>query len=128
MTGLVFGLFLISDFFHSFKGQWWWGDITTGVFIETPSLGRLPSKAKDPNLAMRHGYHSPYANPVFQYHGGSIIIYLILLLFTHLFIYLFSYIFIILSIHLFCGLDLYKVQPFKSSPHIKFAMFYIVCL
>ena len=44
-----------------------------------------------------------------------IIIYLLLLLFTHFFVY--SFIFIILSVYLFCGLDLYKVQYFKSSPH-----------
>ena len=39
-------------------------------------------------------------------------------LLTYLLIYLF--IFIILSIFLICGLDLYKVQPFKPSPHITF--------
>ena len=37
--------------------------------METPSLGRLPTKTKDPNLTMRHGYPPPDAKPVFQYHG-----------------------------------------------------------
>ena len=31
--------------------------------MELPSLGMLPT-AKDPNLAMRHGYSQPGANPV----------------------------------------------------------------
>ena len=31
--------------------------------MELPSLGMLPT-AKDPNLAMRHGYSQPDANPV----------------------------------------------------------------
>ena len=38
-------------------------------FIKTPSLGRLPSKTKFPNLAMRYGYLPPDANLVFQYYG-----------------------------------------------------------
>ena len=50
----------------------------------------------------------------------------LLLLFTYYYYYLLTYlliylfIFIILSIFLICGLDLYKVQPFKPSPHIIF--------
>ena len=38
-----------------------------------PSLGRLPSKAKDLHLAMRHSY-PPSINLVFQYHRFIIII------------------------------------------------------
>ena len=37
---------------------------------------------------------------------------LLLLLLAHLFTNLFI-------LYLFCGLDLYKVQPFQSSPHIR---------
>ena len=48
-----------------------------------------------------------------------IVIYLLLLLFTHLFTYLFIHIYYIIFF-LICGLDLYKVQPFKPSPHITF--------
>ena len=55
-----------------------------------------------------------------------IIICLLLLLFTHFFVY--SFIFIILSVYLFCGLDLYKVQYFKSSSHKRFTTFHIECL
>ena len=51
--------------------------------------------------------------------------YCYLLIIIYLFIYLF--IFITSSICLFCGLDLYEVQPFKSSPHIRFATVYIAC-
>ena len=54
-----------------------------------------------------------------------IIIHLLLLLFTHLFTYLFIHIYYII---LFCGLALYKVQPFKSSPSIRFTTVYIVYL
>ena len=59
---------------------------------------------------------------------------LLLLLFTYYYYYLLTYlliyllIFIILSIYLFCGLDLYKVQPFKSSTHIRFTTVYIAYL
>ena len=49
------------------------------LFIETPSLGRLPTKAKDPNLAMRHGYRPPDANPVLHDHGDVIIIIIIII-------------------------------------------------
>ena len=36
-------------------------------FHRAPSVGKLPSKAKDPNMTMKHGYPSPDANsPVFQ--------------------------------------------------------------
>ena len=45
------------------------GVTTPSVFNETPSLGELPSKAKDSNLAIRDGYSPPDANPTFQYHG-----------------------------------------------------------
>ena len=45
------------------------GVTTPSVFNETPSLGELPSKAKDSNLAIRDGYSPPDANPRFQYHG-----------------------------------------------------------
>ena len=55
-----------------------------------------------------------------------VVIYLLLLLFTHLFTDLF--IFTVSSIYLFCGLDFYKVQPFKSSPHIRFTAVYIAYL
>ena len=55
-----------------------------------------------------------------------IVIYLLLLLFTHLFTYLFIHIYYI--IYLFCGLDLYKVRPFTSSPHIRFTTVYIAYL
>ena len=45
------------------------GVTTPSVLNETPSLGELPSKAKDSNLAIRDGYSPPDANPTFQYHG-----------------------------------------------------------
>ena len=53
-----------------------------------------------------------------------IIIYLLLLSFSHLFIYLFIYIYYFIYLF-FCGLGLYKVQPFQSSPRLKFTIFYI---
>ena len=68
-------------------------------------------------------------------HLLSVISLLLLLLFTYYYYYLLTYylliyllIFIISSTYLFCGLDLYKVQPFKSSPHIRFATVYIAYL
>ena len=57
------------------------------------------------------------------YNWRNDLIYITTRLFIYLFIYLF--IFIISSICLFCGLALYKVQPFKSSPHIRFTMKYV---
>ena len=69
----------------------------TSVFIETPSLEKLPSKAKDPNLAIRHGYPRPDANPVFQYDKDIIII--IIIIITLLLYY--YYIIIILYITFF---------------------------
>ena len=45
-------------------------------------------------------------------------------LLTCLLIYLF--IFIISSIYLFYDLDLYKVQPLKSSPHIRFTIYQFI--
>ena len=59
---------------------WWWGVKTTSVYIETPSLEKLPSKAKDRNLDVRHGYSPPDANPVFQYNGVIIIIVIIVII------------------------------------------------
>ena len=37
-------------------------------FIKTLSLGRLPTKAQDSQLAMKHGYTLLDANPVFLNH------------------------------------------------------------
>ena len=40
---------------------------------------------------------------------------------VYLFIYLFIYSYLLYhTIYLFCGIDLYKVKSFKSSPHIAF--------
>ena len=60
--------------------MWWWGVTTPSDFIETPSLGKLPSKAKDSNLAIRDGYSPPDANPAFQYHGDVIIIIMMMMI------------------------------------------------
>ena len=60
--------------FSLIRGLWWWGVTTTSDFIEASSLGRLPSKAKDPNLALRHDYPPLDANPMFQYHRDIAII------------------------------------------------------
>ena len=61
-----------------------------------------------------------------RYYCPIIIVIYLLLLFTHLFTYLFIH--IILSIYLFCVLDLYPVQPFRSSPRIRFTTVYIAYL
>ena len=37
----------------------------TSIFIKT-SIRRLPTKAQDPHLAMKHDYTSPDVNPVFH--------------------------------------------------------------
>ena len=46
----------------------------------TPSLEKLPNKAKDPSLTLRHGSSPPDANPVFLYHGDSIIIIIVMII------------------------------------------------
>ena len=57
---------LLKELFNDIL--WWWGITTTDVFIKAPTLGRLPSKAKDSNLAMRYGYALLNTNPIFQYY------------------------------------------------------------
>ena len=65
----------------------------------------LPSKAKDLNQVMRLDYPPPGANPIFQYHGGIIIInnttevfmliiiIIIIVTITIIFLYLFIYLY-----------------------------------
>ena len=48
------------------------------IFIEIPTLGRLPTKAKDLNPAMRHGYPTQEANLVLHDHGVNLILLLLL--------------------------------------------------
>ena len=57
---------LLKELFNDIL--WRWGITTTDVFIKAPTLGRLPSKAKDSNLAMRYGYALLNTNPIFQYY------------------------------------------------------------
>ena len=52
---------------------------TTSIFIKTPSLEKLPTKAKDPILTLRHGYPTLDANRVFHYHGVVIVIIIIII-------------------------------------------------
>ena len=47
------------------------GRTPTSIFIETPSLGKLQTKTKDPNLTLGHGYFPLDVNLVFQYKRGN---------------------------------------------------------